>query len=280
MNPTYDTKLQASVICWVNNVLEKRGGAFYNVGETFSSVASDFQGYYSFLPSKPQMLYDSSIVGATIPTNCYVGGNPTARGTNGMSIDFQRGQFLFTSNIAQTVSGNYSAREVNTYFTNENIEQLVFENQNFVNPKNLPNFIRNNIKDQIVPAIYIQTDAGFNEFICFDGMASTKTEIKLIFISNNSFIFQNVNSLFRDEKERYMVLLGAADLPFNYLGDLKNGTWNYETLKAAAAPNNLVFIEDVRISTFNAATNQLIGKNAMGSVIHITAELYRFPKLA
>lgn len=280
MNSTYDTNLQGSVICWVNNVLEKRGGAFYNVSETLVSADTNFQGYYSFLPSKPQMLYDSSIVGATIPTNCYVNGNPNARGSNGMSIDFQRGQFLFTSNITSTVSGSYSAREVNTYFTHDSVEQLIFENQNFVNPKNTPNFTRNNAKDQIVPAIYIKTDPGFNEFICFDGMASTKTQIQLIFVSNNNFIFQNVNSLFRDEKERYFPLLSVSDLPFNYLGDLKNLSWNYETLKASATPNSLIFIEDVKISTFNTATNQLIGKNALGCVIHVTAELYRFPKLA
>ncbi len=280
MNPTYDTNLQASAICWVNNVLESRGGAYYTVGETFNSASTDFQGYHAFLPSKAQMVYDSSINGAIIPTGVYVNGVMNARGVNGLSIDFQRNQYLFTSNITSTVSGSYSAREVNTYFTHDNIEQLLFENQNFVNPKNLPNFVRNNIDASIVPAIYVQTAPGFNEFICLDGLASTKAEIKLIFISNNNFIFQNVNSLFRDEKGKYFPLLSAADFPFNYLGDLKNGTWNYNNLKAAAQPNSLIYIEDVKISTFNTETNRLIGDNALGSVIHVTAELYRFSRTA
>ena len=279
MNATYDTNLQASAICWVNNVLEKRGAAHYNVSEVFNRYPCDIQGKYSFLTSKPQMIYDSSIVGANIPSGCYVNGVFKNRGEMGLSIDFLRGQFLLNTN-ASNVSGSYSAREVNTYFATSSTEQLLFEKQNFVNPKNLPNFERDDVTKQIVPAIYVKTDAGKNEFICFEGMASTKAEIKLVFVSNNSFIFQNVNSLFRDEKERYFPLLSPDQLPFDYLGDLKSGTWNYEELQSNAEPNNLVYIDDVRISTFTSDMNDLIGKNALGSVIYITAELYRFPKLS
>lgn len=278
MNPTFDHNLQASAICWVNNVLEKRGQAFYNVSENLTAASSDFNGYYSFLPSKPQMLYDSSIVGATIPSGCTVNSIFTARGVNGMSIDFARGQFLFTSNITSTVSATYSAREVNTYYTYDNVEALLFEKQNFVNPKNLPNYTRNDVDAKIVPAIYIKTDPGINEELCLGGMVSTQTQIKLIFVSNNDFIFQGVNSLFRDEYGRCFPILSTENLPFNGLGDLKNLTWNYETLKTAAQPNELVFIKDVKISTFNAQTNQLIGQNALGAIIYVTAELYRFPR--
>ena len=97
-------------------------------------------------------------------------------------------------------------------------------------------------------------------------------------LSNKSMLvnYSNVDSLKLMYPELPISIYNMNHMPLT----IKNGTWNYETLKAAAAPNNLVFIEDVRISTFNTATNQLIGKNAMGSVIHITAELYRFPKLA
>ncbi len=276
MKTLFDHLIGPSVYCWLDNLLLSKGEAHYEVHENFRQAPSQYQGYNEYLASKPQFVYDSSIPNAIVCSGVYSNGILNLDGFLGLTIDSSLGRALYNTVTQRTVSGDYSAKEINTYATTESEEFLLFEKQNFINPKNLPNWTGRKIDDFIVPCVFVKVKGGGNEALCFGGMAKTEVDIRMTVVTENNFQFNAINGLLRDSKDSHLPILSESQLPFNYLGGLTTG-FNYQTIKQNAAPSNMFFIKDVRLSPFNERVNSLIGNKTVAGFIDLTLENIRYP---
>ena len=280
MKYLFDHALDASVYCWADNLLLSKGEAYYNISEVFKkSPDNQFSGYNSFLSSQSQWVYDRSITGAQIPSGVYINSVFTPRGSGNLTLDFLQGQALFSATRNGVISGNYSAKEINLYATTEKEEELLFEKKNFKHLKHAPNWTGRAAKDRIVPAIFIKSNAGNNDTLCFEGLSETEVAVRMVFICDNVYLYKGVTSLFRDAKETFFPILAQSQLPFDYRGDLKTGSWNYNDYRTNPSPADLAYVSDVRITNFTEQVNSLIGDNVIGAFIDCKISNIRYPRV-
>ncbi len=217
--------------------------------------------------------------GVNVPSGVFVGGVFNSTGA-GLKIDFQRGQALFTGNQNQTVSGRYSFKEVNLYFTNSSEQTVLFENKFVQNPRNSPSFTGFAAEDIVYPCIFIKSSAGSNKTISFDEMVATTNPVRLIFLADNNYLYRAVTSILRDKSETFMAIFNSEETPFNEFYGLKTGVFDYSHAVSTIQEDQsrLAYIREVSISDFNDKTNSLIGPHVFGGFIDLKLELLRFPR--
>ncbi len=268
--------IQASVALWLDNLFIEKGSGFANYGANFTNSSGSLNGFYTYAAPHRQFVYDNSIPGVNVPTGVYVNGVMRGQTATGF-INFNQGSFLTTS--PATVSGNYSFKEINTYFTNRNWKEILLEKTFKVNPKNTPNPSTFTASDHNYPCVFINTQAGENERICFDGLYSTVIPVRLTLLCDTSFLYLAATSLLRDQRDKFIPLLSSAQVPFDVHGSV-TGSFDYSAIRdqiAQNSPNSLAFIRDVDIRAFPMEVNNTISNQLFGALIDIDFELHRVP---
>ena len=135
MNFTFDNKIAGSVILWLDNRISSLGQGYINQStQLFSQNDTSKNVNYWAAPYK-SWIYDSSVTGAIIPSGFYdTSGNFLTR-QSGLGIDFINGRVYSTGNLDVVLSGNYSQKEYNVYYSdidtvNFYLERLYNENPN------------------------------------------------------------------------------------------------------------------------------------------------------
>src|SRR5690606_32537565 len=115
-----------SFCLYTEHQLLNKGQAFENLTDQplFPSNKARFQGLQNSQSPHPQWVSDSSVDNVFIPTGVSVGGNPVARGTDGLKLDFTKGRVYFDSQ-QNDVTVSYSKKDFNFYFIPEE-ESLLF----------------------------------------------------------------------------------------------------------------------------------------------------------
>ena len=261
-------------------MLLERGQGFYGYTGVFRHGRPAYTGVETYAAPHRQWVYDSSIPGASVPSGVYVGPNFIPRNTSGLQLDFNKGAAYFPSGQNSTISGVYSYKEVNLYFTKSNEESFLFNKKFEVNPKN-DQYTSVEAADFVYPCIIIKKRGGENKTLCFEGMASTTIPVRLTWLADTSYLYQSVCSILRDRKETFFPIFSPQEMPFNFFGDLVSGSFDYTAMSSFIGQdaNRLAYLKDVRISDFTEDINNLITKNAFGGFIDLSVEIIRFPKL-
>jgi len=284
MKASYLNNLTASFYLWLDHEILSRGNAFINYsGSLYSSYDPSYEGASSVYSSPfKQWVYDSSINGANIPTGIYDNNVYTAKGTNGLSIDYNNGRIIFNNNIVNKtkLTANYSLKEFNIYLTDEKEDKLLFENSYSVTPAFSQ--ITGGLSYQEIPypCIFIKTRNTENLPYAFGGEDRTETMIRCIVLAKDSFSLDSVISILNDSARKVFPLLNPGDFPFNYLGYFKAGnTFNYVNLCKSQPSSEYTLIDKVTVSKLDESTNMYINKKVVIALVDFDVSNVRYPRI-
>lgn len=230
MKITYDNLVMSSMVLWLDHLLVKKGEAYKNHSGNFYPADSIQNGYYAYsAPFKP-FVYDVSEAGPTIPTGLYLNGTFIGTGSNGFAaLDYNNGRAYFTSPLSagSVLSGNYAVREYSVELTDKSETELLFETKLDIRPKVNQPLTGISSNQLTYPVIFLRKKSSLNEELAFGGQDNTVINVTAVVFTDSQFNLDATLGLMRDTRYTYIPLLTADEMPFNALGDFRNGTFNY-----------------------------------------------------
>jgi len=280
MKPQFQHELTTSFMMWADHFICSKADAFSNFTASLfptpdERLDTELVGYSS--PHK-QWVFDHSIDGAIIPSGVYNGDEFIGRGEQGLMFDFDNGRALFhksfgTSNLS--VSGAYSVKDFNFYITNQTEEQLIVESKFDTNSRFRQDFSGIAPYSQVVPAIFVNPEMSQNEPFAFGGEDKTKTDIRCVVISQNSYQLDGALSVFADAKQEVFAKLSFEDYPLNEVGDALD--YNYVNLSKLSR-DPFFHIEEVRVSKLSDRVSKAIDPSLFVGFVDFEVTNIRYPR--
>ena len=245
-----DNKLLPSFALYLDHLILSKGQAFTNYSGTLYPQQSQYSNYYTYSAPFAQLVYDTSISGATINTGIYVNSVLVSTGISGfVGWDFQKGQAIFSINQnAYTISGHYSVKDENVKLTNDAEETILFKNK-YQLKNAYPLSITGVPNDTVTfPIIYLRDDFSDSQGFALGGTDQINHTIRAIVLTDSLFSLHAIQSICRDNVRTLVPLFEASEMPFNPLGVLRSGTYSYTGARYPKInEHNYGFIEEVRI---------------------------------
>lgn len=282
MKPQYKHELMTSFMLWFDHELLQEGEAYSNkTGTLYAKSDSRLPNtYISAQSNYKQWVNDSSVSGSTnpvIPTDFEGSGR-----SNGILFDFDNGRIIETGGslvTGDTLTGTFAVKDFNIYLTNETEEDLILENKFQINSRYGDLSISGiDPYDQVVPAIFLNSEYMRNEGFAFGGEEKTTNTIKAVVIADNEYQLDGALSIFADTSRKTFSKIPFSGHPSTEYGDIKGGTYNYLSLANSYSAGAPYFIEDVTVSKFSErAQNKLPGDLKIG-FIDFDVSTNRFPR--
>ena len=253
MKSQFDNRVMSNFFMWFDHTLLKKGEAFTNHDSNLYSVNSLYQGYSTYGSPFKQFVSDASIPGANIINQVYINGVATNRNNNGfVAINYGMGQTYFSAPVNTTVtplSGRYAVKDFNVYLTNDVEEKLLFETQFSLSPRTTQSPTGLPPESLTYPAVFLKNNGGHNEPFAFGGLDKTIFNIRAIVLADSQYNLDAVSSVFRDTSKTFVPLVEEANMPYNSLGDLKNGiVYNFDSLTSSLLESGRIFVDNVYVS--------------------------------
>lgn len=281
MKPQFQHELTTSFMMWADHFICNKGDAFSNYTASFFPNPSDDRldpNLVSYSSPHKQWVCDNSIEGAIIPSGVYNDGEFMERGKHGLMFDFDNGRVLLDKSFGlntSTLSGAYSVKDFNFYITNQTEEQLIVESKFDVNSRFRQDFSGIAPYSQVVPAIFVNPEMSQNEPYAFGGEDKTKTDIRCVVMSQNSYQLDGALSIFADSKQEVFSKLSFEDYPLNEVGDAID--FNYKAL-AKLSRDPYFHIEDVRVSKLSDRVSKSVDPSLFVGFIDFEVTNIRYPR--
>lgn len=262
MKPQFQHKLATSYLLWFENFFLKHSEAYSIQTGAFKYYLDERlpDGYSAFGSPYKQFVYDSSLPNAYVPSGFHVNGSFAQSDNNNYIIDFDNGRFI-AKNIptGSSITGQFSPKEINLYYTNDMEENIVLNIQEKINESvsNKHEFYAP--YEQKLPAIYLSNESSKNEPFAFGGLNETTTKAKAVVIANNSYELDCILSIFADSYNEVIPLCDFDSHPLSEYSSLKTGYYSYEDVK-----NNFqksIFVKDVITSKMSDKIKQNLLKD-------------------
>ena len=251
MKAQFQHNLTSSFFMWFDNFLLTKGEAYTNTtGDFFYYDDTLIDSNYTVFGSPyKQWVSDSSIAGATVPTGVYINGNLSGR-ADGVVLDFDNGRALASgASSTDTVTGSFSVKDFNIYFTNDTEDDLIVENKYVVNSR-VPSGPYTYITpyDDVAPAIFLAASTLENKPFALGGMVDTVVLMKAVVISDDPYKLDGALSIFGDSVNEVIEPVPMTGFPYTELGDLKGDSYNYTEVKQGYSDETPYFVDKVRTS--------------------------------
>lgn len=281
MKATYVNNLMSSFYLWLDHEILVRGEAFVNYsGKLYNSRDPNFPNMKVYGGPFRQWVYDSSVPNINFPSGIFIDGNYVARGTNGLSIDFNKGRAIISGSVSNNVTAGYSFKEYNIYYTDEREEKLLFEKAYNITPKVTQVTGGLGYLDTPYPCIFIKHRMGENIPFALGGQDSTETSLRCIILASNSFSLDGLISILSDSARKVFPVLEPQDFPFNYFGDFKTANnFNYINLCKNQPQSRLVYINRVTVSKLDEIDNAKINKKCVAALVDFEVSDVRNPRI-
>lgn len=246
MIPQYSHNLVTSFILWLDNQICNNAQAYINVtGQLFRVPNDSVNGIVYASPYK-SWIYDSCVVGANVPSGFYDNSGHFLTRESGIVIDFINGRVISKNDIGPTISGIYSRKEINLYFSSDEENEYVLERVYGAN-KNINYTLTGfNQRDLMAPMIMITNARNNNEPWALGGVNNRKGTLRALTITNSNYLQEGINSFCQDLADKTFPFASYTDAPIGASGDLKTVPWSYCTgIYDRYGCNNGVFIPDV-----------------------------------
>lgn len=266
---------------WFDNQLLQKGEAYSNqTGKLYYSEDSRLpNGYKAYASSYKQWVSDSSVTGEENPTI------PTSFNGSGRSddiiFDFENGRIIETGNnfgTSETITGTFAVKDFNIYLTNETEEDLILENKFKLNSRYGQTPTGVEPYDQMIPAIFINSEFMTNEGFAFGGEDKTTNVIKAVVLAENSYQLDGVLSIFADSARKSFFKIPFSEHPSTEYGDIKNGSYSYITLSNTYSASNPYYIEDVTVSKFSERAQSKVPGDIKVGFIDFEVSTIRYPR--
>lgn len=271
---------------WFDHMLLHKGEAYktyttklYNY--TDSRITSGKVIYGS--PYK-QWVCDQSITGAVIPTGFTIDGIPTLTGTSGLFIDYENGRIIFNSGVSTSlnITGTYTAKEINSYATNQPEEALIIEGKYITNSKYTvtSNYVAPHAP--AAPAAFISIEDIDNEPFAFGGEDKTSITAKCVVFCENLYQLDGVLGLCADSFNEVFSKIPMSANPIGEFGRVKTGIYptgyNYTDVKTNYA-GTTYFISDVTLSKIRDDSVKELNPDLNIGIIDFEFKAFRYPRL-
>jgi len=282
MKLTYDHVLVASFMSWFDFTLVNNGGAFFNASSLLYPTKSDYYSnqYLYSAPYRP-WAYDTGVSGVSVPTGVYdANGNFLTR-DSGIYISFDKGVIGSNSPLAAPLSGSYTVREFDVFYTNEDEDTFISQTKFEHKPQTSMQIPSTGLpySTRTFPCCAVKYNAGDNKDFMFGGTQNTVSQFRVLVVADSSFQIDGVLSIFRDSRLSNFTLLGPSQLPFNSVGDYKGGVpFNYLN-NISTNPENFIWISDVDCLKLSDAAATRVGQKLYTAMIDFTVERPRNVKL-
>tara|TARA_E500000318_G_C3557568_1_gene211828 strand:- start:62 stop:913 length:852 start_codon:yes stop_codon:yes gene_type:complete len=282
MKPQYQHELMTSFFLWFDHELLQKGEAYSNkTGTLYAKADSRLPDNYISLQSNyKQWVNDSSVTGETNPII------PTSFGGSGRSnniiFDFENGRLIETGgslSVGDTLTGTFAVKDFNIYLTNESEEDLIVENKFTLNSRyGTPTISGIEPYDQIIPAIFINSEFMRNEGFAFGGEDKTTNTIKAVVLAENDYQLDGVLSIFADSARKSFSKIPFSGHPVTEYGDIKNESYLYKSLSNAYSASNPYYIEDVIVSKFSERAQSKVPGDIKVGFIDFDVSTLRYPR--
>ena len=200
MKPQFQHKLATSYLLWFENFFMKKSEAYSVKTGIFTHFVDDRlpEIYESFGSEYKQMVYDSSLPNVYVPSGLYVNNNFVPFEKDKYMLDFDNGRFIASGiSSGSSVSGQFTVKDINFYYTNDTEENIVLNVQEKIN-QSVSNVHASYYQpyEQKIPAIYVSNDSMKNKPFAFGGMNETLTKARATIIANKSKMKKIFNKTF------------------------------------------------------------------------------------
>jgi len=278
MDAQLNTLLLPSVLLWLDNLFVKQNNGFTNInGGPLKKVTSVINGYSSYASPYRQWVYDSSVVGAQVPSGVYKNAIFTPKGA-GIKLNYNQGGAYLASD-SSNVTANFSKKDVNVYINDSPLEYLFFENR-FVENTKTTTHDRANLTDFVYPCVVIHLETGPNKTLDFCGNVQSLAYVRLVFLADSNYLYQNVCNIVRDSQDTSLPVFTPELLPFDQYGELRNGSFVYDNFCSVIRQNTdgqFAYVKEVDISPFSPQLIKQMGVKSYGAFIDVTLEILRYP---
>jgi len=288
MKPQFQHQLITSFALWLDHVVCNRGAAYTNIESTFyyqndERLDPDF---VSFASPHKQWVCDSSINGAHIINGINLNGKSLNNNSNGIRFDYNNGRVLLPRTIANSsssVEGKYSVKDFNIYITDQTEEELLIETK-FDKNSRFDQDIYGGVKpyDQVVPAIFLSYEQGYNDPFAFGGEDITRSFIRCVVFAENSYQLDGLFSILKDLNNVVIANVGFNEHPLNEFGDLKYGYYDYTDLSDryynSKNSKTSIHLEKVTVSKLNDKIARKTHPGLYMGFVDIELDSFRFPR--
>jgi hypothetical protein len=282
MKTQFENRVMSSFLLWLDHTLLDKGDAYTNYGSNFYSVDGLYYNYNAYGAPFKQMVADESITDAKILSGVYVDNNFKSTGQSPLvDINYNQGQVYFDSTTSSTISGNYAVKDFNVYLTAKAEQELLFENKIDLRPSTSQTVEGLPTSVTTYPAIFIKNNGGSNQPMAFGGLDRTQISIRGVILADSQYNLDAACSIFKDQARTMVPILSDQNYPFNVLGGLKTGVYNYNNLTRDIGNNNQLHIDEVNVSRFSLGYMENL-KNAnpevFKAIIDFELGLERYPR--
>lgn len=271
--PQYSHDLDTSVALWLDNRLCDKGQAYINVtGNLYPQVDPSTPGYIWAAPWK-SWVFDSCVAGATVCSGVYTSSGQFLTPNSGIVIDYIHGRVISPYNWGAGLSGVYSRKQINVYFSTEEQTDFFLE-QVFQEDVNVQYFATGGyVGGFAAPCVILTNSRGNNEGFALGGLKQTNNVIRGFIISDSNYLQEGINSLLTDTAETYIPFCSYADAPIGTSGNLKGVNYNYCTGIRDKYGCNKLYIEDAYSFKINERANSNV--SYMLSIIELDVNMVR-----
>lgn len=247
MVPQFDNLVLSSFLLYLDHQICYYGSGYQTVTTEFYPVNSKYNGYTCYASPYRQITIDTSLPGVVPFTGAYLGNTFVTTGVSGLKdIDYENGRIYFSTRPSSSVSGSYTIKDFNIEINSESEEELLFAKKLTPRPKISINPTGLSSEERPYPIIYIHNESVSSEGFAFGGTQKNNYLFKVIIFSDSQFKLDAVKSICRDLNEKYVPILSAEEFPFNNLGGLRSGVYNYNQLtEGKVTAGSGVFINKV-----------------------------------
>lgn len=245
-----ENKIVTSFLLWLDHEVLSKGRAFTNASGQFFPQSTYFSSYYTYGSPFAQFVYDNSVSGATIATGAYLNNVQIVTGQSGfLGINPDRGHAIFSTNQnSYTITGYFAIKDFNIMLTYDSEETLLFKTKYQLRPK-ITQTATGICEDcRTYPIIYVREDGGNNEPFALGGTDTANYNIRCVILADSLFKLNAVQGILRNSVNKLIALFDISEQPFNSLGVLKSGHFNYTGLaQNKINEQNYIVIEKVQI---------------------------------
>lgn len=288
MKPQFQHQIITSFALWLDHAILSRGEAFQNIESTFYHQEDERLDpeFIAFASPHKQWVTDSSIKNARVINSIKINGQTINRDQEGVKYDYSNGRVLLPRILASesdNVEGIYAVKDFNVYITDQTEEELLIETK-FDKNSRFDQEVTGGVRpyDQVVPAIFMSYEEGYNAPFAFGGEDRTVSSVRCVVFAENSFQLDGLFSLLKDLNNIAIANVGFNEHPLNEFGDLKFGSYDYRDLSDRyynrKNTESVFHIDRVGVSKLNDKVAKKSHPGLYIGFIDFQLNAFRFPR--
>jgi hypothetical protein len=280
----WENKVMSSMLQFIDHEVCSKGQAFMNHTATFYPIDSKYSSLYTYALPFKQVVADASINNATVMQGVSIDGNyagfdctvnPCVGSNDLVGILYHKGQVIFASDKASnTITGNFSIKEYNTYITTKREEELLFNTKYQANPRINQSLTGLTNEEETFPAIFLKNMGGTNDPIAFGGIDNIKTRVRAIILSDSAYSLDALCNILKNTARKHLPIV--ENLPFNSIGAFTGVIYNYQDLSSSSTEQGTIW--NVTVTKLMPDAKELRGLDLNVFAALVDFEIHGFGK--